>query len=75
MARWATFASITGTAAAALLGLLFVAVSIKITVIAIAGAQHNRASQMLFLFMVVPVIAALTGGVASAWLLLTRIPE
>jgi hypothetical protein len=44
-------------------------------VIAIAGAQHNRASQVLFSFMVVTVIAALTGGVASAWLLLTRIPE
>ncbi len=142
---WATFATVTGAAAASLTGLLFVAVSIRVDVIArspscataradVAAVRHalfvsialaipdqamgrggsrgdrgagdrstrrrhaighvldvvlpNGLTSVLLLIsgvlvaagvhagldvLVVPIVAALAGGVASAWLLLTRI--
>ena len=59
MAEWETFAVITGGAAAALAGLLFVAVSIRADVIARSQELRNRAAQTLTLFLAVVVIAAL----------------
>jgi hypothetical protein len=47
---WATFATISGGAAAALTGLLFVAVSIRITSVAQSRELRNRAAQTLSLF-------------------------
>ena len=47
---WDTFAQIIGTAAAALIGLLFVAVSIRIASIARSQELRNRAAQTLTLF-------------------------
>ena len=126
-----TFATVAGGAAAGLTGLLFVAVSIRIEVIAKSQELRNRAAQTLALFvtvllitillsipdqsgrvlgielaaialitaaahvilgrraaadsteaddtgldvLVLPVLVALVGGVVSAWLLLTKIPE
>jgi hypothetical protein len=59
MAKWATFASIAGAASAGLTGLLFVAVSIRIDVIARSAALRNRAAQTLSLFVTVLFIAIL----------------
>jgi hypothetical protein len=59
LAEWETFAVITGGAAAALAGLLFVAVSIRVDVIARSQELRNRAAQTLSLFFTVVVIAAL----------------
>jgi hypothetical protein len=56
---WGTFATITGGAAAALTGLLFVAVSIRIDYIARSQELRNRAAQTLSLFGTVLVIAVL----------------
>jgi hypothetical protein len=56
---WDTFAEICGTAAAALTGLLFVAVSIRITYIARSQELRNRAAQTLSLFSTVLIISAL----------------
>jgi hypothetical protein len=56
---WDTFATITGGAAAALTGLLFVAVSIRIDYIARSQELRNRAAQTLSLFGTVLVIAVL----------------
>jgi hypothetical protein len=53
---WETFATICGTAAATLTGLLFVAVSIKIASIARSQELRNRAAQTLSLFAIVIVI-------------------
>ena len=123
MEKWGTFATVAGTAAASLAGLLFVAVSIRTDVIARSQELRNRAAQTLALFvtalfitiagahvlasildavapnavtsallfvaglllvfdvhagldvLVLPVLAALAGGVTSAWLLLTKLPE
>jgi hypothetical protein len=58
-AAWGTFATITGTAAAALTGLLFVAVSIRIGYIAGSPELRDRAAQTLLLFAMVLVVSAL----------------
>jgi hypothetical protein len=59
MQAWSTFAVIVGSAAAGLLGLLFVAVSIKVDVIAASTELLNRAAQSLGLFVTVLFIALL----------------
>jgi hypothetical protein len=59
LAAWDTFATIIGGGAAALTGLLFVAVSIRIDYIARSQELRNRAAQTLSLFGTVLVIAVL----------------
>ena len=59
MEKWATFATVAGGAAAGLTGLLFVAVSIRIDVIAKSQELRNRAAQTLALFVIVLLIAIL----------------
>jgi hypothetical protein len=54
---WDAFATIAGSAAAALTGLLFVAVSIRADYIARSQELRNRAAQTLILFGTVLVIA------------------
>jgi len=54
---WVPFAAVAGTAAAGLTGLLFVAVSIKIDVIAPSLELRNRAAQILLLFGTVVIIS------------------
>jgi hypothetical protein len=49
--KWATFATVAGTAAAGLTGLLFVAVSIRTDVLARSKELRNRAAQTLALFV------------------------
>jgi len=56
---WDTFAEISGSAAAALTGLLFVAVSIRIASIARSQELRNRAAQTLSLFGTVLIISVL----------------
>jgi hypothetical protein len=56
--EWDTFAVIAGGAAAALTGLLFVAVSIRIDVIARSSELRTRAAQTLALF-VTPLFVAI----------------
>jgi hypothetical protein len=56
---WGTFATVIGGGAAALTGLLFVAVSIRIDYIARSQELRNRAAQTLSLFGTVLVIAVL----------------
>jgi hypothetical protein len=56
---WDAFATIAGSAAAALTGLLFVAVSIRADYIARSQELRNRAAQTLILFGTVLVLAAL----------------
>ena len=57
MENWGTFATVAGGAAAGLTGLLFVAVSIQIGVIAKSQELRNRAAQTLSLFVTVLFIA------------------
>lgn len=59
MAGWSSFAVIAGTAAGALIGLLFVAVSIRIEVIARSAEFRNRAAQTLSLFVTVLLVSIL----------------
>jgi hypothetical protein len=56
---WDSFAEICGSAAAALTGLLFVAVSIRIASIARSQELRNRAAQTLSLFGTVLIISVL----------------
>jgi hypothetical protein len=66
LAAWQAFAEITGSAAAALIGLLFVAVSIRIDYIARSQELRNRAAQTLSLFgtvLFVAILIALPGQV------------
>jgi hypothetical protein len=56
---WDTFAEISGSAAATLTGLLFVAVSIRIAFIARSQELRNRAAQTLSLFGTVLIISVL----------------
>lgn len=61
---WGTFAVITGGAAAALLGLLFVAISIRVDVISRSVALRDRAAQTLVLFgtaLIVAILLAVPG--------------
>lgn len=57
--KWATFATVAGSAAAGLTGLLFVAVSIRIDVIAKSQELRSRAAQTLALFLAVLFITIL----------------
>jgi hypothetical protein len=57
--KWSTFAVVAGGAAGVLTGLLFVAVSIRIDVIAKCQELRNRAAQTLTLFVTVLFIAIL----------------
>jgi hypothetical protein len=57
--KWGTFATVAGGAAAGLTGLLFVAVSIQIGVIAKSTELRNRAAQTLGLFLTVLFVAIL----------------
>ena len=86
MPGWDSFALVIGGAAGALIGLLFVSVSIRIDVISASPDFRNRGAATLSLFMTVllvegvyvlvpAVIAAVAGGIASAWLFLTRITQ
>jgi hypothetical protein len=59
LAAWSGFATIIGSAAAALTGLLFVAVSIRIDYIARSQELRNRSAQTLSLFGTVLVIGVL----------------
>ncbi len=59
MENWSTFATVAGGAAAGLTGLLFVAVSIRIEVIAKSEELRNRAAQTLALFVTVLFIGVL----------------
>ena len=59
MKAWDTFAEISGSAAATLTGLLFVAVSIRIASIARSQELRNRAAQTLSLFGTVLIISVL----------------
>ena len=59
MQRWETFAVISGGAAAALAGLLFVAVSIRIDVISASQELRNRAAETLVLFVTVLFVSLL----------------
>jgi hypothetical protein len=59
MESWGTFVTITGGGAAALTGLLFVAVSIKIDFISGSQELRNRAGQVLTLFAIVVIASAL----------------
>ena len=59
MQAWDTFAAITGGAAAALTGLLFVAVSLHIDFIASSQELRNRAALVLSLFAIVLFISIL----------------
>ena len=59
MEQWDTFAVIVGATAASLLGLLFVAISIRLEVIARSAELRNRAAQILVLFGTVLFAAAL----------------
>jgi hypothetical protein len=67
---WGTFAEISGSAAAALTGLLFVAVSIRIAYIARSQELRNRAAQTLSLFGTVLVISVLTAIPGQAYRML-----
>ncbi len=57
--KWATFATVAGGAAAGLTGLLFVAVSSRIDVIAKSQELRSRAAQTLALFVAVLFITIL----------------
>jgi hypothetical protein len=59
METWEEFAVVTGGAAAALTGLLFVAVSIRLDVIAASTDLRSRAAQTLTLFLSVTLVAVL----------------
>jgi hypothetical protein len=64
VAAWGTFATISGGGAAALTGLLFVAVSIRIASVAKSQELRNRAAQTLTLFgtvLIVSVLLAIPG--------------
>jgi hypothetical protein len=61
---WVPFATVVGAAAASLTGLLFVAVSIRIGVIAGSSELRNRAAQTLLLFgtvLVISIVLAIPG--------------
>jgi hypothetical protein len=59
MESWEEFAVVTGAAAAALTGLLFVAVSIRLDVIAASTDLRSRAAQTLTLFLAITLVAVL----------------
>ena len=69
METWSTFAEVAGTAAASLIGLLFVAVSIRIDFIARSQELRNRAAQTLSLFgtvLLTAILIAIPGQATEA---------
>jgi hypothetical protein len=67
---WGTYATVAGGAAAGLTGLLFVAVSIRIDVIAASQELRNRAAQTLTLFvtaLLITIVLAIPDQ--SGWVL------
>jgi hypothetical protein len=67
---WSTFAQVAGTAAASLIGLLFVAVSIRIDFIARSQELRNRAAQTLSLFgtvLLTAILIAIPGQATKAF--------
>ena len=73
---WDNFAVISGSAAGALTGLLFVAVSlnrdrIMSLLIVVAGCLPIAGGNGLY-WLAAAEVLALTGGVVNAWLFLTR---
>ncbi len=69
MNPWSTFAQVAGTAAASLIGLLFVAVSIRIDFIARSQELRNRAAQTLSLFgtvLLTAILIAIPGQATEA---------
>jgi hypothetical protein len=93
--EWDTFAVVVGGSAGALVGLLFVAISIHAQRIAGSADLRGRSAQTLVIFAsllliallmvcdvkwadfaLVPIICAATiGGLASAWLLMTKLTD
>ncbi len=70
MAGWSEFAVVTGGSAAALVGLLFVAVTLRIDAISRAPDLRSRAAQTLTLFVLALVVAVvLTVPSQPGWLL------
>lgn len=70
MAGWSDFAVVSGGAAAALVGLLFVAVTLRIDVIARAPDLRSRAAQTLTLFALALMVAiVLTVPGQPGWVL------
>jgi hypothetical protein len=61
MDGWGDYAVIVGGASAALLGLLFVAVSIKVDVVVRSVALRARAAQTMTLFLVALLAAIILG--------------
>ena len=59
MTGWADFAVVLGAATAALLGLLFVAVSIRVEAIAKSAELRNRSAQTLTLLLTGVLVAVL----------------
>jgi hypothetical protein len=59
LSGWGDFAVVMGAATAALLGLLFVAVSIRVETIAKSAKQRNRSAQTLTLLLTGLLVAAL----------------
>jgi hypothetical protein len=59
MAGWETFSVVTGGAAGAMIGLLFVAVSIRVDVIAASADFSSRAGQTLILFATILLVGVL----------------
>lgn len=57
MELWSTFAVVDGGVGGALLGLLFVAVSIRVDVIARSAELRNRAAQTMALFVITVLIS------------------
>ena len=66
MPGWDTFAVIIGGAAGALIGLLFVSVSIRIEVISASPDFRNRSAETLSLFTTV-LLVGVSKKVAWAW--------
>jgi hypothetical protein len=58
MVKWSIFATVAGGAAAGLTGLLFVAVSIRVGIIAKSQELRNRAAETLALFTSVLLLIA-----------------
>lgn len=56
---WASFAALTGGAAAGLTGLTFIVVSFRFDTLAVSDEYRNRAAQTLLLFLTITVLAVL----------------
>jgi uncharacterized membrane protein len=68
--QWETFALVIGSAAGALVGLLFVAISIRATTIAKSADLRGRAAQTLVIFASLLLVAVLLSVPAQpGWLL------